>query len=70
MVSVERVIEYTEQTTEAPLETTIKPESSWPENGSISFQNVWLSYRNDGNYALKNINFTIKPKEKVTSFKI
>jgi ATP-binding cassette, subfamily C (CFTR/MRP), member 4 len=66
MTSVERVIEYSklpeEVTTTAPA--TNVPES-WPERGRIQFKNFFLKYSAEGNFVLKNFNFTIEPMEKI-----
>ncbi|KAJ8923375.1 hypothetical protein NQ315_001933 [Exocentrus adspersus] len=62
MTSVERVLEYTqlekENTTGSELE-------NWPNEGGISYVGVSLTYTNTNEKVLKNINFDIKPKEKI-----
>lgn len=42
-----------------------KPDPSWPSKGEIVFDKMYLKYEPNGNYVLKNLNFTIKPAEKV-----
>lgn len=67
ITSVERIKEYcSEKTHEAKwnIEEN-KPDASWPQNGQIEFKNYSLRYREDLEYALENINCTIKSKEKV-----
>lgn len=61
MTSAERLLEY----------TNIKPESNtgteiqdWPYNGSLKFNNVSLTYKNN-EVVLKNLNFVTKPQEKI-----
>lgn len=65
MISVERLSEYTELSKEPSLETdsTILRElhTNWPHLGAIKFQNVSLKYKNDEEYVLKNLNFSISP---------
>lgn len=67
MVSVERINEYSKLKPEPPLETAPKhrPQRSWPENGVIRFTNVELRYSEDGEKVLKDLNFTIRPGEKI-----
>uniref|UniRef100_A0AAG5CR64 Uncharacterized protein n=1 Tax=Anopheles atroparvus TaxID=41427 RepID=A0AAG5CR64_ANOAO len=67
MVSVERVNEYTNLPSEPPLETAPKhrPQRNWPEHGAIRFTNVDLRYSEDGERVLKDLNFVIRPNEKV-----
>ncbi|KAK9870542.1 hypothetical protein WA026_008104 [Henosepilachna vigintioctopunctata] len=62
MTSVERLVEYTE----LPLENdNRRMEEKWPRDGEIKFRNVSLSYRSNGEIALKNLNLTIYPQEKI-----
>lgn len=37
----------------------------WPNQGKIMFQDFGLQYSPDAPFILKNLNFTIQPKEKV-----
>ena len=37
----------------------------WPADGRIIFQNVFVKYREPLEFALKNLNVTINPSEKV-----
>ena len=37
----------------------------WQRNGEIEFQNVSIQHKENGAPVLKNINFTIKPGQKV-----
>jgi len=43
------------------------PPNGWPFLGKIEFQNFNLRYSLDLPYVLKNLNFQIKPMEKVTT---
>lgn len=65
MTSVERILEYTNLECERPLKTEDKPPDNWPEYGEISFHDVNLKYTNDELPILRDVNFSIKPKEKV-----
>ncbi|XP_056630497.1 ATP-binding cassette sub-family C member 4-like [Diorhabda sublineata] len=62
MTSLERILEYIEIKTEDKKGAEIK---DWPSRGSISYQNVSLSYEDNDSYVLKNLNFDIMPGEKI-----
>ncbi|RZC39500.1 ABC tran domain containing protein [Asbolus verrucosus] len=61
MTSVERVLEYTTVDQEPEDGKTVK---SWPQEGKISYENVSMNY-NEDRQVLKNLTFTIKPKQKI-----
>ncbi|EDO17723.1 hypothetical protein Kpol_1033p28 [Vanderwaltozyma polyspora DSM 70294] len=66
IVSVERIKEYAELKSEAPLIIEEKrPSENWPERGAIKFENYSTRYRPDLDLVLKNISLDIKPQEKV-----
>nr|XP_009665672.1 PREDICTED: multidrug resistance-associated protein 4 isoform X2 [Struthio camelus australis] len=65
MISVERVMEYTELEKEAPWETDKHPPPDWPSQGMIAFENVNFTYSLDGPLVLRHLSVLIKPKEKV-----
>uniref|UniRef100_A0A8C6CPX6 Multidrug resistance-associated protein 4 n=1 Tax=Moschus moschiferus TaxID=68415 RepID=A0A8C6CPX6_MOSMO len=65
MISVERVIEYTDLEKEAPWEYQKRPLPSWPHEGVIIFDNVNFSYSLDGPLVLKHLTALIKSREKV-----
>ncbi|XP_057563578.1 ATP-binding cassette sub-family C member 4 isoform X2 [Hippopotamus amphibius kiboko] len=65
MISVERVIEYTDLEKEAPWEYQKRPPPSWPHDGVIVFDNVNFSYSLDGPVVLKHLTALIKSREKV-----
>ncbi|KAK3846019.1 MAG: P-loop containing nucleoside triphosphate hydrolase protein [Linnemannia gamsii] len=51
---------------EAPAENpATKPDASWPQEGRIDFDHLVLSYRKNTPPVLKDVSFTINPKEKV-----
>ncbi|KAG8517038.1 Multidrug resistance-associated protein 4, partial [Galemys pyrenaicus] len=65
MISVERVIEYTDLEKEAPWECEKRPPPGWPHEGVIVFDNVNFSYSLDGPLVLKHLTALIKSREKV-----
>lgn len=65
MISVERVMEYTDLEKEAPWETNKHPPPEWPSQGMIAFENVNFTYSLDGPLVLRHLSVVIKPKEKV-----
>ncbi|KAK4053428.1 hypothetical protein OIV83_001593 [Microbotryomycetes sp. JL201] len=66
IVSVERVQEYIDLKPEAPLEKPdSEPDDSWPQQGSIEFQDVSARYRENLDLVLKGVDFKIKGGEKV-----
>ncbi|OCT92610.1 hypothetical protein XELAEV_18015666mg [Xenopus laevis] len=65
MISVERVMEYTQLEKEAKWESKNPPPTDWPTKGMITFENVNFSYSLDGPLVLRHLNASIRPKEKV-----
>lgn len=65
MISVERVMEYTDLEKEAPWEYQKRPPPTWPHEGVIVFDNVNFTYSLDGPLVLKHLTALIKSKEKV-----
>ncbi|XP_065162919.1 probable multidrug resistance-associated protein lethal(2)03659 isoform X2 [Atheta coriaria] len=67
MTSVERVLEYSNLESERELETkdSLKPRDDWPNKGAIVFDHVYLRYSPMEPHVLRNLNFSIAPKEKV-----
>lgn len=67
MTSVERVVEYSSIDHEPELESLPdkKPPASWPEYGKVEFRHVFLKYFPQDPFVLKDLNFTLQPKEKV-----
>ncbi|KAM5288773.1 ATP-binding cassette sub-family C member 4 isoform 1-T1 [Ctenodactylus gundi] len=65
MISVERVIEYTDLEKEAPWEYQKRPPPGWPHEGVIIFDNVNFTYSLDGPLVLKHLTALIKSREKV-----
>ncbi|KAF5759773.1 putative ABC-type xenobiotic transporter [Helianthus annuus] len=66
MISVERVLQYSKLTSEAPLVIEdSRPPNEWPENGTISFTNLQIRYADHLPSVLKNITCTFPGKKKV-----
>ncbi|KAM5312286.1 ATP-binding cassette sub-family C member 4 isoform 2-T2 [Glossophaga mutica] len=65
MISVERVMEYTDLEQEAPWESVKRPPPAWPHEGVIVFDNVNFMYSFDGPVVLKHLTALIKAREKV-----
>ncbi|XP_044141081.1 multidrug resistance-associated protein 5-like isoform X1 [Bufo gargarizans] len=65
--SVERINYYIENLeSEAPHHIPEKsPPKEWPQNGGITFENVEMRYRDSLPLVLKNISFSIDPREKI-----
>ena len=55
MISVERVVEYTDLVKEAPWELEYRPPPSWPNKGIIIFNSVNFRHKLDGPLVLRNI---------------
>jgi ATP-binding cassette, subfamily C (CFTR/MRP), member 1 len=66
MNAVERVLHYTELPAEGAVTTPEDPPTSWPDRGQITFTNVTMAYREGLPLVLKNVNFEVKPGEKVS----
>ncbi|XP_069826776.1 ATP-binding cassette sub-family C member 4 [Dendropsophus ebraccatus] len=65
MISVERVMEYTQLEKEAAWESKKRPPPDWPNKGMIVFENVNFAYSLDGPLVLRHLTTLIRPKEKV-----
>ncbi|KAB0372817.1 hypothetical protein FD755_015570 [Muntiacus reevesi] len=64
MISVERVIEYTDLEKEAPWKLEYRPPSFWPNNGEIYFNSVNFRYKSDSPLVLRNLETSIYSREK------
>ncbi|KAJ8963683.1 hypothetical protein NQ317_014996, partial [Molorchus minor] len=66
MTSVERVLQYTKLQREGNKIIAPKhPDKEWPHSGKILFKNAYLRYGPDEPPALRNLNITIEPGEKI-----
>ncbi|KAJ2743758.1 hypothetical protein GGI20_003515 [Coemansia sp. BCRC 34301] len=66
MTQLERVVEYARLPPEAPdvIEGN-RPAESWPEQGMVEFRNYSTRYREGLDLVLKDVSFSVKPREKV-----
>lgn len=64
MKSVERVLEYSENIAEEDTGTE-KLREQWPSEGKVEFQSVSLRYSPEEPPVLKEISFTVQPREKI-----
>ena len=68
MISSERIIGYSRLEQEASFEThptDNRPALDWPNEGSISLENVTFQYSTELPFVLNNLTITIQPAEKV-----
>ena len=66
MTSVERVLEYTKLPQEdEPTKPGNVPPISWPSNGVLQFNDVFLRYDKDEKDVLRGVNFVTRPHEKI-----
>ncbi|KAH8103355.1 multidrug resistance-associated ABC transporter [Cristinia sonorae] len=63
--AVERLLHYTELPSEGDTTKPNDPPPSWPEKGTISFNNVKMAYREGLPLVLKGVDFTINEGEKI-----
>lgn len=66
MISVERIMEYSNLEPEAALTSNYVFDKDWPQTGSIKFDHVNLKYDNQSKLVLKDLCFEIKAGEKVS----
>ncbi|KAK3753079.1 hypothetical protein QZH41_019291, partial [Actinostola sp. cb2023] len=65
MTSAERILAYSCLPPEPGYSRQSLPPDTWPDHGMISLQNVSLQYIENGVTVLQNLNFEVRPKEKV-----
>ncbi|KAI8838753.1 hypothetical protein BJ741DRAFT_600512 [Chytriomyces cf. hyalinus JEL632] len=64
--SVERCVEYSQVEQEPPrVNTAYRPESNWPQQGLVEVKNLSIRYAPDQPRVLKQLEFTVKPGEKI-----
>ena len=69
MTSVERVIEYSNLASEPGYFVEGQSKIQWPEEPTISCENLSLVYYDGGPTTLRNVTFAVKAKEKVGSLR-
>ncbi|KAF9582973.1 hypothetical protein BGW38_010496 [Lunasporangiospora selenospora] len=65
MVSVERVLEYSEKPTEAPVTTGVRLPENWPQHGKVVFKDYSTRYREGLDLVIKDVSFTVEPAQKI-----
>ena len=68
MQSVARVQGYCDIPSEPPQELEgdrAKQQEGWPDKGKIEMKNVYMKYRPDGDFIIKDLNLSVKPGEKI-----
>ena len=65
MTAVERVITYTELDPEPGYKVKQPPPENWPDKGSVTFQDVSMTYHPGGPQVLRNISLSIKAGAKI-----
>ncbi|KJH42578.1 ABC transporter, ATP-binding protein [Dictyocaulus viviparus] len=65
MVSIERIVQYTELESEHDGVNFEDIPAAWPTDGHINITNMFLKYDEKTEYVLKNICVDIKPGEKI-----
>ncbi|KAK3096011.1 hypothetical protein FSP39_021917 [Pinctada imbricata] len=65
MISVERVLEYSNLTSEADLTSNNPPPDDWPQGGAITAYGAKIRYSENMPWVFKGLDFEIHGKEKV-----
>lgn len=66
IVSVERILEYCANETEAEwVNDQTKPPNDWPDQGQIEFEQYAARYRPGLDLVIKNITTKVEPQEKI-----
>lgn len=66
MISVERILQFTKITPEAPLVLDdCRPETDWPFNGKVEIENLHVQYRPTLPIVLKGITCTFPGEKKI-----
>lgn len=66
LISVERVLEYSQLKSEKQPEIPQKVPSDWPSKGKIEFKQVSYRYSAEDEPVLRGMSFSVEPKEKVS----
>ncbi|KAG0213298.1 Multidrug resistance-associated protein 1 [Mortierella sp. GBA43] len=65
LISVERIMEYTNMGTEAPEHTDVQLPPGWPNKGHIQFHHYSTRYREGLDLVVKDISIDIQPSESI-----
>lgn len=65
LMSVERILEYTQLDQEPQPKKAIEPAKDWPSEGRVVFKNVVFRYFEEAAPVLRGLNLTVAPNEKV-----
>lgn len=65
LMSVERVLEYSDLEAELQPKKPIEVSQTWPMYGHIEFKNVTYKYLSEGEPVLQRISFSVQPCEKI-----
>lgn len=65
LMSVERILEYSELEAEAQPKRPTEVSQTWPDMGHIEFKNVTYKYLYEGEPVLQRISFAVQPREKI-----
>ncbi|KAK9889087.1 hypothetical protein WA026_004359 [Henosepilachna vigintioctopunctata] len=65
MTSTERVIEYKTIANEPERPHVVNIPQNWPTEGKLQFKNICFKYNDGDPYVLKNITFTVEPRQKI-----
>ncbi|KAL0104963.1 hypothetical protein PUN28_016536 [Cardiocondyla obscurior] len=65
MISVERVLQYTNIPQESQITSDDPPPPTWPSQGRLILKDVSMKYHKDDSPVLKNLNVSIEPGWKV-----
>eukprot|EP01132_Coremiostelium_polycephalum_P009679 gene9679-11876_t len=65
VVSIERIQEYCVLPSEAALTNDFSVPRTWPDQGGITFKNLWLAYREGLDPVLRGVSCQIQSKQKV-----
>lgn len=68
LVSVERILEYSELESERQPSNPMEVADKWPSDGCIEFKNVTYKYFYEAEAVLHRISFIIQSKEKLGNF--
>lgn len=66
LMSVERILEYSQLEPEKQPSVPAKVPTDWPTHGKIEFKNVFYRYAIDCEPVLRGLTFSVRPKEKIS----